>query len=57
MIVKTLYSPNFSPKKRKKLSIKVIIIHYTGMQSQRESIKRLIDKKSKVSAHYLINRN
>ena len=36
-------------------SIKTIIIHYTGMQSESESIKRLCDLKSKVSSHYLIN--
>ena len=49
-------SPNFSKKKRKKNEIKFVIIHYTGMQSEIESIKRLKDPKSKVSCHYLINR-
>ena len=43
---------NYSRKTRK---IKYVIIHYTGMQSEIESIKRLKDPKSKVSAHYLIN--
>ena len=33
----------------------MIIIHYTGMQSERESLSRLIDPKSKVSSHFLIN--
>ena len=33
-----------------------MIIHYTGMQSEIESIKRLKNPKSKVSCHYLINR-
>jgi N-acetylmuramoyl-L-alanine amidase len=56
MKVKNYISPNHSLQKRKNEQIKFIIIHYTGMQSERESIKRLIDKKSKVSAHYLINR-
>ena len=32
------------------------MIHYTGMQSERACIKRLTNNKSKVSAHYLINR-
>lgn len=50
-------SYNFDKKKRSKNSIKFIIIHYTGMQSERESLIRLCDKKSKVSSHYLINRN
>ena len=49
-------SPNFSKKIRVSKNIKFIIIHYTGMQSEIESIKRLTDKKSKVSSHYLINR-
>ena len=39
-----------------KKNIKFVIIHYTGMQSEIESIDRLKDKKCKVSCHYLINR-
>jgi len=49
------YSPNSNSKKRSSKSIKLIIIHYTGMQSERESLKRLCDPKSKVSSHFLIN--
>jgi len=56
MIIKTDRSLNFSIKTRKKSDIKFIIIHYTGMQSEIESLKRLKDIKSKVSCHYLINR-
>ena len=56
MFVKTLNSPNFSPKKRKNLSIKIIVIHYTGMQSKIESINRLLNPRAKVSCHYLIDR-
>jgi len=51
------YSPNQDNKTRSSKSITLIIIHYTGMQSERESIKRLINSKSKVSCHYLINRS
>ena len=50
------YSPNFSKKIRPKADIKFVIIHYTGMQSEIESIKRLKNPKHKVSSHYLINR-
>jgi N-acetylmuramoyl-L-alanine amidase len=50
------FSPNCSEKKRKKKAIEFVIIHYTGMQSEIESFKRLKDKKSKVSCHYFINR-
>ena len=56
MKIKLLNSPNYSRNSRPKKSIKFIIIHYTGMQSEIESINRLIDKNSKVSCHYLINR-
>ena len=56
-MIKTLnFSPNFSKKIRKVNEIKFVIIHYTGMQSEIESIKRLKNPKSKVSCHYLINR-
>ena len=50
-------SPNFQKKTRKTGNIKFIIIHYTGMQSIRASIKRLLNPKSKVSCHYLISRD
>ena len=52
-----LPSPNFSKKERQKNSIKFVVIHYTGMQSERESIARLRDPKSKVSSHFLISQN
>ena len=50
-------SLNCSKIIRKRKEIKYVVIHYTGMQSEIESIKRLRDKKSKVSCHYLINRS
>ena len=56
MIIKPNYSPNFSKANRLDKDIKFVIIHYTGMQSEIESIKRLKNPKSKVSCHYLINR-
>jgi len=48
------YSPNFNKVKRSNKSIKLIVIHYTGMQSERESLLRLTNKKTKVSSHFLI---
>jgi len=51
------YSPNFTRKKRSINSIKIIVIHYTGMQSERESIIKLCNPKSKVSSHFLINQD
>ena len=49
-------SPNISKKNRSLKSIKYVIIHYTGMQSEIESINWLKNLKSRVSCHYLINR-
>ena len=51
------YSINFSTPKRRKKQIKFIIIHYTGMKKESQSIKRLCDVKSKVSSHYFIKNN
>ena len=41
---------------RSNREIKFVIIHYTGMQSEIESINKLKNPNSKVSCHYLINR-
>ena len=57
MKVTNFYSPNFNRKKRPKKSIKIMVIHYTGMQSERESMFRLCNPKSKVSSHFVINQN
>ena len=48
-------SPKFKTKIRSNKGIKVIVIHYTGMQSEVDALNRLTDFKSKVSCHYLIN--
>ena len=48
------FSPNHSKNSRARNDIKFVIIHYTGMQSEIESIKRLKNPKAKVSCHYLI---
>ena len=57
MKIENLFSPNFLRKKRINSSIKFIVIHYTGMQSERESINWLCNPISKVSSHYLISKN
>jgi len=51
-----IFSPNYDRKKRTVKSVKIIVFHYTGMQSESESIKRLCNPNSKVSSHYVINR-
>ncbi len=57
MKIKNYFSPNFDFKKRSIKSVKIIVFHYTGMQSERESLIRLCSPKFKVSCHYLISRN
>jgi len=58
MQIVNFLSPNYSSKKKRTSNhIKMIIIHYTGMQSERESINRLCNPKSGVSSHFVINRN
>ena len=56
MIIEKKYSQSFSDKIRKSKDIRVLVIHYTGMQSKIESIKRLLSPRHKVSCHYLIDR-
>ena len=57
MKIKIIKSLNHSTRNYNKKKIKFIVLHYTGMQSERASITRLTNEKSKVSSHYLINRN
>ena len=57
MKINAIYSPNFDQRKRSNKSIKLLVIHYTGMQSERESIMRLCNPKYKVSSHFVINQN
>ena len=53
--ITTYKSPNYDLRKSKSI-IKYIILHYTAMRSLKETIKLLCDKKSKVSAHYLVTK-
>ena len=46
-------SPNF--EERKKRQIKYILIHYTNLPTTNASLRHLLDKKNKVSSHYLID--
>jgi len=48
-------SRNFDKKKRLKRQIKLIVFHYTGMQSKVEALRKLYSSKSKVSCHYFID--
>ena len=57
MKINFVCSPNFDQRKRPSKSIKFLVIHYTGMQSERESIIRLCNPKYRVSSHFVINQN
>jgi len=46
-------SPNFNQRPQD-AEIDMILVHYTGMRSEGESITRLLDPNSKVSTHYFI---
>ena len=46
-------SPNYELKAKRR--IKYIIIHYTNLPSIQASIKHLLNKRNKVSAHYLLD--
>ena len=48
------YSPNFNSKKRQKKAVRFIILHYTGMKSEKGAIRRLTNMQSEVASHYLI---
>tara|TARA_B100000287_G_C20609932_1_gene771621 strand:- start:107 stop:826 length:720 start_codon:yes stop_codon:yes gene_type:complete len=52
--LRRIYSPNFVTQKRDARKIKFIILHYTGMQKEKNAINRLTNINSKVSCHYLI---
>ena len=56
MKIPLIKSPNYDKKTRPKKNVLFVIFHYTGMQSEIESINRLCNNKSKVSCHYFINR-
>ena len=47
-------SPNFELKAKRR--IKYIIIHYTNLPSTQASLKHLLNKRNKVSAHYLLDK-
>ncbi|HWK36171.1 N-acetylmuramoyl-L-alanine amidase [Sphingomonas sp.] len=44
-------SPNFNERT---LSVSMLVLHYTGMESAEAAIARLCDPEAKVSAHYLV---
>ena len=59
MTLKTreIYSPNFDAKPRKYNRIKYLILHYTGMKSEKLAIQRLCKIQSQVGTNYFIQKN
>ena len=55
--MKIAHKPSLNYDEMRYRRIKYIIIHYTGMVSSQASLKRLRDRKSKVSCHYFIDAN
>lgn len=49
-------SPNQGPRPEG-VEIGLVVLHYTGMQSCKAALDRLIDPLAQVSAHYLIDEN
>lgn len=49
-------SPNFGPR-RDGASVRLVLIHYTAMESAEAALERLCDPEAEVSAHYLIGRD
>lgn len=52
--MKIIKSPNYDERPQA-TAIDTIILHYTGMKTADDALKRMCDKKSKVSAHYMID--
>ena len=44
-------SPNFDTRK---LSVSMVVLHYTGMKTATEALDRLTDPQAKVSAHWVV---
>lgn len=54
MKIDQIPSPNFNAR-ADGTSVRYIVLHYTGMPTAAEALKRMIDPTSQVSAHYMID--
>lgn len=52
--LKRAHSPNFDHR-GEGTPVDMLVLHYTGMQSEAAALARLLDPGAKVSAHYLID--
>jgi N-acetylmuramoyl-L-alanine amidase len=56
MVLQSFKSPNFELRANNQLP-SMIVLHYTGMQSEEEALIRLCNPDSKVSSHYFVGEN
>ena len=55
--IREIYSPNFDSTPRKRNQIKFLILHYTGMKSEKSAIQRLSKIQSEVGTNYFIKKS
>ena len=55
--IREIWSPNFDTKPRKSNIIRFLILHYTGMKSEKFAIQRLTKIQSEVSTNYFVKKN
>ena len=55
--LRKIYSPSFDSKPRKSNQIRFLILHYTGMKSEKSAIQRLSKIQSEVGTNYFIKKN
>lgn len=55
--MKIIKSPNFNDRPNGAESIDSIVMHYTGMKTANDALKKLCDPAFEVSAHYMIYEN
>ncbi len=51
--MKHIKSPNFNDRPEK-ATIDILVMHYTGMKTADEALKRMCDPRAEVSSHYMV---
>ena len=54
-LIEDFKSPNFNNRKDKS-AIRYIILHYTALNTYKEALEHMCNKKNKVSSHFLISK-
>jgi N-acetylmuramoyl-L-alanine amidase len=53
MLLTRFHSPNFDAR-NPEIPLRYVVLHYTGMKTGSDALKRLCDPLAKVSAHYVV---